>query len=265
MYETLESRRLLSSLPLSIGCSANVMTIEGSDGDDSIAVSIRRADNSPDGMVIVTVDQHEMNVFRAGFESTALFEVQVVSRDGDDAIKLNNNDTHVHTRVWAGANNDSVEAFVSGRASSTLVYAGDGDDYVAVGNGRESEGGFTVYGETGNDIIHGSRFADMLFGDSDPMEGDGFAIDGGDDLIYAGAGDDIIAGGDGADFLVGEDGDDFFNGGEGRDVLDGGEGIDSAMADLSDVTESIEYILCSLTPEDLMDLPKEHQSNQHVD
>ena len=51
-------------------------------------------------------------------------------------------------------------------------------------------------------------------------------VDGGHDVINAGAGDDIVDGGAGADDLRGDAGDDVLYGGAGSDVIEGGKGDD---------------------------------------
>lgn len=80
-----------------------------------------------------------------------------------------------------------------------------------------------IFGEGGNDTIHGGAGNDWLFGGE------------GDDQIFGGTGDDILYGGAGNDYLDGGTGHNSLYGGEGNDILvynqgmahaSGGEGID---------------------------------------
>ncbi|MDX1919081.1 MAG: calcium-binding protein [Candidatus Caenarcaniphilales bacterium] len=99
------------------------------------------------------------------------------------------------------------------------IEGSDRDDVIkADGSGYQY-----LYGNGGNDILHGRGGIDEIYG------GDG------NDKIYGGAGedyiegdngDDQIFGGAGDDYIYDEEGDDFMNGGAGNDVYD----IDSSTA-----------------------------------
>jgi Ca2+-binding RTX toxin-like protein len=71
----------------------------------------------------------------------------------------------------------------------------------------------TIVGTDGNDIIHGTDKADVIWGGP------------GDDKIYGGLGNDIICGGPG---------DDLIHGGRGNDWIEGGAGTDRVFGDLGD-------------------------------
>ena len=107
--------------------------------------------------------------------------------------------------------------------------------------------GVNLYGDEGNDWVHGGLYSDYLSGgkDSDHLfsYGGHDVLDGGenDDELKAGAGNDILIGGDGSDKLWGDDSkliietnsdasgvtnDDMLYGGVGNDELYGGEGSD---------------------------------------
>ena len=125
-----------------------------------------------------------------------------------------------------------------------------------------SENADTIYGTSGNDLVHGNGGSDLIFGGdgNDILHGNG-PVDGlnagtisneqdtvyggnGNDTLYAGAGRslllgdagtdtlfgsygaDLLFGGGDADFLSGAQGDDTLNGGAGNDQMLGGEGND---------------------------------------
>lgn len=140
--------------------------------------------------------------------------------------------------------------FTSG---SILDLAGNaltrGEDFIDFFETGISPTPVTATGTALSDSIHGSDFADTLFGGSDGYDrlygyGGDDVLDGGDevtsstnytDLLNGGAGKDILYGRGGNDDLRGDDGDDklyggadndLLNGGAGDDLLDGGEGND---------------------------------------
>ena len=80
--------------------------------------------------------------------------------------------------------------------------------------GDNSAGGVFMYGNYGNDEIHGTDESDHLTGGP------------GNDIIYGYGGGDYIEGGEGNDTLYGGDGDDVLVGGTGADYFDCGEGYD---------------------------------------
>ena len=81
--------------------------------------------------------------------------------------------------------------------------------------GDNSAGGVFIYGNYGNDEIHGKDESDHLSGGP------------GSDMIYGNDGGDFIQGGPGIDSLYGGAGDDVLSGGEGADYFDCGPGRDS--------------------------------------
>lgn len=79
---------------------------------------------------------------------------------------------------------------------------------------NDSSRGAFMYGNYGNDEIHGTDKSDHLRGGP------------GNDIIYGYGGGDYIEGGDGNDTFYGGDGDDVLVGGPGSDFFDCGEGYD---------------------------------------
>lgn len=80
--------------------------------------------------------------------------------------------------------------------------------------GDNSAGGVFMYGNYGNDEIHGTDESDHLTGGP------------GNDIIYGYGGGDYIEGGEGNETMYGGDGDDVLVGGTGADYFDCGEGYD---------------------------------------
>jgi hypothetical protein len=168
--------------------------------------------------------------------------------------------------IYGGGGNDTIYGDSDGgEGKPDLIYGdgglndsfGDNDTIYGDGTVGHQQAGDTIYGEGGNDFIHGDASgaegsADSLFG--------GF----GDDLIDTGGGNDYAEGNMGNDILLGGDGaegaNDTLNGGAGRDILvgDGGvadpkskvSGADVLNAtydgDLSDNVDSIDLIITGL-------------------
>ena len=93
-----------------------------------------------------------------------------------------------------------------------------------------------IFGEGGDDVIHGGAGNDWLFGGE------------GDDQIFGGTGDDILYGGAGNDYLDGGTGHNSLYGGAGNDILvynqgmahaSGGEGIDFLVGADRDTLDSL--------------------------
>lgn len=111
---------------------------------------------------------------------------------------------------FSGGYNGDPDPFLSNSYSDpSLVFRASGSDEDDILTAPD--GGGTINGGAGNDLIFG-----------DP----GGLILGGDDVINGGEGDDAIWGFGGADDLNGGAGDDVVRGGRGADTIDGGEGAD---------------------------------------
>jgi parallel beta-helix repeat protein len=103
------------------------------------------------------------------------------------------------------------DRLIVGRGGGT-VFGGPGND--ELGGNPDADLLLFLYGDEGNDTIHGSGFRDWLFG------GDG------DDKLFGSAGNDYLRGGEGLDLLIGGDGDDELEGDDGDDDLRGEVGDD---------------------------------------
>jgi Ca2+-binding RTX toxin-like protein len=138
-------------------------------------------------------------------------------------------------RIRGGTNGSEIIIGLSG--SDTINGAGGGTPYddllisnmtirnnmtdqmaiteTTVVNGSSRDTSEFIYGDYGNDEIHGSNRSDHLSGGP------------GSDVIYGNDGGDYIEGGPGIDSLYGGAGNDVFSGGEGADYFDCGPGRDN--------------------------------------
>ncbi|MCA9218105.1 MAG: hypothetical protein KDB27_33770, partial [Planctomycetales bacterium] len=121
--------------------------------------------------------------------------------------------------------NDNVDVLSQLPNEVFVIHGGNGDDTISAENGV---GRFFVYGENGNDILKGSRFADELSGGKgrDRIEG---GI--GNDWIRGGGDVDTVFGGEGNDTIFGNDGDDVLRGGGDNDTIKGNGGFDWIYGD----------------------------------
>lgn len=124
--------------------------------------------------------------------------------------------------VRTGDGNDIIQAADNVRVGMD-VRAGDGDDTVVTGRGRDR-----VDGGLGDDNIQTRGGRDDVFGN---RGNDTIDAGDGNDVVYGGDGNDILRGGRGRDYLEGGRGDDQLDGGRGNDVLSGGLGNDTLRGD----------------------------------
>ena len=110
------------------------------------------------------------------------------------------------------------------------VELGPGSDSFGFGDGYTLDLPIEVYGNGGDDTLHGDAdraHREVLDGGEGKDRIDGY---GGDDEIRGGAGDDDLEGNGGADTVLGGDGNDKLAGDDqaapGADVIDGGAGSD---------------------------------------
>ena len=125
-------------------------------------------------------------------------------------------------------------------ARKSVIIGTDGTDGIQSG-----PGGSIVYGNAGDDVIHGAAHApgnsaSFLYGDAGndtiTMASDDWAFGGGgnDTLtssiegghLSGDSGNDTLSGGVGSDTILGGDGDDLIFGSAGSDSVDGGSGMD---------------------------------------
>ena len=136
----------------------------------------------------------------------------VVGTSGNDTVSVEHTASSLSLTVNGAASS-------LGNTQNLLFTLGSGDDTMTVGDlsgyalttfmvdlgsgndlfdGRTSATPFTIYGESGNDVIYGGSANDKLYGGA------------GSDTLYGGAGDDLLDGGTGTDRLEGDSGRDTF-------------------------------------------------------
>ncbi len=115
--------------------------------------------------------------------------------------------------------------FIDGNVGRNIIHAGGGNDIVWGDGQNTSFGGpgltgDTIYGEAGNDELHGFSRKDTIDGGT------------GNDTIYGGANDDTLHGGTGNDTIYGGDGADAMYGDAGIDTVVY-TGLDAVIVDLA--------------------------------
>src|SRR5688572_13471454 len=158
MMQSLEMRKLLSVTLLE-----GVLSVEGTDGDDAIVLSI---DNTvPETPALVVT----VNGVATSNPLSSVTSISVNAGGGDDTVTFG--DVAIAGTVDGGGGKDSL----SGGAGGDVLNGGSGKD-VLVGN-------------AGNDTLNGGNGKDNLSG------GDG------DDALVGGRGKDVLDGGAGTNTL----------------------------------------------------------------
>jgi len=146
-------------------------------------------------------------------QGNQLYSVQIFGGDGNDALYLDD-ETVGEFYLVPGLTESQRIANFNLTYPNTVVRSG-------LTGGR-------LYGEAGNDVLHGSLRDDILDGGTGH---DFIHAYYGDDTVLGGLGNDIINGHEGHDDIQGDDGDDRIGGGAGSDRLQGGAGNDRIYGD----------------------------------
>ncbi|HYC47443.1 MAG TPA: type I secretion C-terminal target domain-containing protein [Burkholderiales bacterium] len=203
---------------------------EGMAGDDTIdgrgGLDYVMYTNSPSA-VTVTFNGDGSGTATGGHGSDTFFGIEGVRGSNSADVLTGSNRT------------DSIEYF-EGFGGNDTIHGNGGIDRIEY---SQSGSGVTVNlvagtatGGAGNDTftgieqIMGSRFNDILTGDTGPNR-----IDGSD-------GNDTIQGGEGDDVLLGGAGDDSINGSFGVDTIDGGAGSDTLNRSGATTVQVINFV-----------------------
>jgi hypothetical protein len=197
-FETLESRRLLSTLTVIIANPPQVpgLQVNGTRRADRIILTTMAG-----GEVEVTVNGRLVGTMNGFFSAGA--RVRINARGGDDVITV---------ASVPGAGHTPVPMQVFGGPGNDTITGGDGDDTLAGDEGHDS-----IMGGEGRDKISGAGGKDKLFGG------------GGSDTLDGGAASDALYGANGNDVLHGRGGNDHLRGGEDADRAWGGRGADNYL------------------------------------
>lgn len=127
--------------------------------------------------------------------------------------------------IYGGKGDDTVRADFGHK----LIHGGEGGDFIV------SDGGSTIHGDEGKDLILGSE---KIFGDEGNDHLAGFGVDA-QGTLHGGAGDDSVHSGSDAGhfYLMGDEGDDTISSSVSQDTLHGGEGNDVVCAYLDTVQD----------------------------
>jgi hypothetical protein len=200
----------VSSFAETLTCDGKMVTLAGTDGNDTLVGS--------EGRDVIHGLGGNDTIRGLGGNDT------ICGGDGDDRLYGGKR----ADRIFGGSGAD----LISGGSGRDRLYGGSGADVVYGGSGGDKlRGGPDVdilSGGGGADDIFGNGGADELFGGG---QADYLSGGPGGDLLVAMMGDDRVAGNGGADTIRGEDGDDTLVGGSGVDIVDGGSGGDKCAGD----------------------------------
>jgi Ca2+-binding RTX toxin-like protein len=150
------------------------------------------------------------------------------------SIGASRGDLLVNGRV-AGGTGNYVEGAVNGKPdlisiTSIVVNGSNQKDTINLSKVdtqfNNLDGKVTIYGNSGNDNIQGSQFADTIFSGNDNDIVSGL---GGNDKIYGEGGNDNLFGDGNSGFWDRFGGDDFIDGGIGNDYICGSGGNDTLV------------------------------------
>lgn len=181
--------------PSPVAFKNSVLTVRGTEDDDTILLSVSERDIRMD--------------INSGVYYVPLALVSTI-------------------RIYGYGGNDTINLANFSRSAS--IYGGDGDDQLTGGSGHDRifgglgediidglAGNDTIYGDAGDDQIVGGSGNDLLFG------GAGY------DLIDGGAGDDYIEADEGDDTILGGSGNDYLDGGTGYDEINAADGEEDTV------------------------------------
>ena len=187
------------------------LIVEGTDGDDLIAVS------ESDSEIFITLNEQVRS-----FDLNQVDSITVRGNDGMDFIRRLGQSS-VTTTLDGGNGNDVLQGgngndILQGGSGDDELFGGAGDDLMAGGSGDDQ-----LEGNSGDDVLRGDQGMDRLFG----QDGDDELLGrNGDDFLHGGNGADRLFGDGGNDTLSGANDDDLIRGGNGEDILFGGNGND---------------------------------------
>lgn len=219
MFETLESRRLLSASVVN-----GILVISGDLHDNRIVVSAGRKNSL--AISSQTIGQRGslliQNIPVGGYT-----QIQVDLGEGNDQFLFNARNCKVPLIIHGGLGNDQIT--ISTAILPSQVFGDDGNDRIMGGSANDS-----LDGGNGNDTLMGN---------------------GGNDYLVGGAGSDVFSGGDGNDYINARDGalDKSLSrcGGRGTDTVlaDYGAGLDFDVIPSPTRTDIERFIEVQFSPD----------------
>ncbi len=150
MLEFLELRRLLTTT-----FSNGLLTIEGTSGADTIALSVSGSN--------IKVSQNGLSPVQ--FPSSSVHKISISTHDGNDTVTISNSITKPAT-ISGGKGNDTL----TGGGGNDSLDGGDNNDVLNGGSGNDTiRGGSGVdalFGDDGNDDLDGQSGSDFMDGGS---------------------------------------------------------------------------------------------------
>jgi Ca2+-binding RTX toxin-like protein len=235
VHESLERRVHLSGL---VWFDNGTLLVIGSDSADCFEIIVEPAAHvlGPGSMVSIYGETSGQLLLPPGFfPMQDLQAIAVFCRGGDDLVRLSIQHPNLSTVVFGEAGDDVVQVAFVGERVNCSIFGGDGNDILWAQAQADSDLGFFITGDGGDDLIVGSGLSDVIYGDSDSSS----QHLAGNDTIYGGDGKDELWGWPGDDVLWGEGGGDMLVGGSGRDTLLGGAGHDLAFVDDEDKYDEV--------------------------
>jgi Ca2+-binding RTX toxin-like protein len=226
--------------------SGNIVTVEGTSGDDVINGAVSN------GILSIKRGSRTQT-----FDASLVGRIEFYAGDGNDIVDLSGLDIRSYVdgnlgndHIIGGSNSDTL----SGGAGKDLIEGLGGDDRLNGYGGNDilvgGDGNDRLYGGNQNDLLDGGNGVDRLYGeDGNDTLGGGASNDkllggGGDDQLSGNGQNDLLDGGTGHDTLVGGAGDDILYARDGTsDVLNGETGTDQYWVDSIDNLSSVEVAL----------------------
>jgi Ca2+-binding RTX toxin-like protein len=225
--------------------SSDTLLVEGSAGDDTIAIGTAGVSWNANGSLDVAI-AHDPLLTIDGLGGNDTITAQGGYGAGNAYASVNQLRMFGESERYGGefgetntfTGRDGRDYIVGGGTGLQTMTGLGGDDALFAGNGYSAAGPLTADGGDGNDSIGGDDYNDTLSGG------------GGDDYITGGGGGDTISGGEGNDQLDGVTGRDTVNGDAGNDyitatdsesdTIDGGADTDTAYYDRFDTVTNVE-------------------------
>ena len=223
--------------------AGGVLTVRGTDGNDTISVIDDRVAENTDGFFAT------VNGKTTRFADGIVKSIVVNAGAGNDSITIGTGPVSVN----AGAGNDTMMigdgdvTLAGGSGNDTADFSGFSENLKITLDNQPNNGPAgakmnvesdieNVIGGSGNDLIIGNPSFNHLYGGP------------GNDTLYGGGGNDTLEGGHGHDQLFGQSGNDLLIARDGtRDTVDGGSGMDSASVDdsasVKDQLSNVESLL----------------------